>query len=182
MALTLGMRQGELFGLQWDAINFDAKTVHVYQQAIELDNGMVVVKKLKTRSSVRTLQLTDGVIQALREHRVNLSKARLKAGLDENPIVFPSEEGTHLRRQSFRRWSWTPLLKSLKLQHRGFHHTRHTVATLLLIQGIEPQTVANILGHSSTAQLWKTYAKFVPGRDKVASDKIGAIMDKSDSA
>lgn len=173
LALTTGMRQGEMFGLHWDAIDFKEKTLLVYQQATEVW-GALRVKKPKTQLSIRTLHLTDGVVAALLHHKEKQAKSKPA----NSNIVFPNQDGTYFRRGTFSKWSWTPLLKKAKLKHRGLHHTRHTVATIMLAEGFEIAVVAKILGDTPEV-VQKTYAHLVPGRDKSASDKIGQIMDKS---
>lgn len=171
LALTTGMRQGELFGLRRCSVNLTDRTIYIYEQATEV-NGKISVKRLKTRASVRTINLTSETVASLVKHFAELD--RLKMG--DCDIVFPNEIAGYQRRHSFNRWSWQPMLKKAGLEHRGFHHTRHTCATLMLVDGIEAQVVARILGHASAATLLKMYAHVLPGREGHARDQIGKIL------
>ncbi len=170
LALTTGMRQGELFGLRRSSINLVDRTIYIYEQATEV-NGRISVKTLKTRASVRTINITDETVASLEKHFVELKRLKI-----DGEIVFPNEDGGYQRRHSFNRWSWKLLLIKAGLEHRGFHHTRHTCATLMLVDGIEAQTVARILGHASAATLLKMYAHVLPGRESDARDQIAKIL------
>lgn len=170
LAITTGMRQGELFGLHRDAINLSERKLVVRQQATEVWNN-VRVKPPKTKASYRTIDLTDTVVQKLRDHFATLDAAGYTG-----QIAFPNEDGNYLRKGSFSRWSWTRLLKKAGITHRGFHHIRHTAATLMLNAGVPIQVVSRILGHSSPAVTLKIYAHVLPGLEGQARDRIGTLL------
>ncbi len=167
LAATTGMREGELFGLHWDAVDLDAAKIRIVQQATEV-NGHVRVKPPKSKASIRVIDITPGIVAGLRE---------LKKRAKKNQIVFPGETGNYKRRGSFTRWSWNPTLKALKLEHRGFHHLRHTAVTLMLNQGVPIQVVSRIIGHSSPAVTAKIYAHVLPGLESMARDRMSQLLD-----
>ncbi len=144
LALTTGMRQGEIFGLHWDALNLDEATVSVHQQATQVWNNLRV-KVPKSKTSIRVLELTPEVVLSLRKYLDSLQSTKFA----DCQMVFPNEDGSYLRNGSFGRWCWSPLLQRLKLKHRGFHHLRHTAATLMLTEGVEVPVVTKILGQQA---------------------------------
>jgi integrase len=78
----------------------------------------------------------------------------------ENGLVFRSTTGTPLRRYNLIPRSFKPLLERAGLSRSlRFHDLRHTAATLLLLKGVNPKIVQEILGHaniSTTIQKDKT--------------------------
>ena len=69
LALSTGMRQGELLGLQWKDINWDRKTITVQRQLTRIPGGKLEFVQPKTRSSVRTISLGEATIVILKEHQ-----------------------------------------------------------------------------------------------------------------
>jgi len=171
LAITTGLRSGEIFGLHRDAFDLEKKTVRIYQQATEVW-GNLRVKALKTKYSIRTIDLPETVIAAVRKQLDWLDTH----GKPDCQIVFPNENGGYLRRGTFSRWSWNKKLQALKLKHRGFHHLRHTAATLMLANGVEVAVVTEILGHSSQAVTLTLYGHVLPGRKSRASDTMGGLL------
>lgn len=171
IAIETGMRQGELFGLLWDNVDLKAKQLHVRQQATEV-GGKLVIGKPKTKRSIRTLDLTPASLDAL----IRLKAQQLKAGEAGNPIVFPNQDGGYLRKGSFNRWSWKPLLIQAELGHRGFHQMRHTAATLMLKAGIPINVVSETLGHSSATVTLKIYAHVLGSMRQSATAAMAQLL------
>lgn len=71
--------------------------------------------------------------------------------------------------------------KRIKKHYRGlkFHELRHTQATLLITNGVNPKTVQNRLGHASITMTLDLYAHASSENDKVAADLIGDLLDDS---
>jgi integrase len=91
----------------------------------------------KTASSNRSVRLTNEAIHALKNHP------------RESDWVFCTRVGTPIRGHNLTNRSWKPLLKRAGLPDMRFHDLRHTCATLLLIKGVHPKIVQEMLGHSS---------------------------------
>jgi integrase len=154
LALTYGLRLGELLDLRWGDISDDDLTV----------------RRAKTRAGVRTLPLTDEAQRVLGDHRhaVGSSAVRSLEG-----YVFPSPVGTR-RTQQRTRDDWNALLRQAGIKHvcrncdsddhcsssvRRFHVSRHTAATLLLEAGVPLEVVSAILGHANIAVTADIYTK-----------------------
>jgi integrase len=98
VALALGLREGEAFGVRWSDVDLDRGLLHVRQQVQPKRGGGFEFVEPKTKASKSTLELTKGQIQMLRRHRRDLAEERLAAGSewDDYDLVFPSERGTRL--------------------------------------------------------------------------------------
>ena len=91
----------------------------------------------------------------------------------ENGLIFATETGTPLNRQNLGRRSFKPLLKLAGLPEKTrFHDLRHTCATLLLVKGIHPKVVQELLGHSNIAITLDTYSHVLPGMGDEAADAM----------
>ena len=140
LALTTGMREGELFGLRWADVNLAAGSLHL-------------VKMLKTRSSRRQVLLVSVAVDALGRHLARQREERLLLGLewDDHGLVFTNTVGRPLHPSNFLQRSFYPLLEQAGLPRIRFHDLRHSAATLLLGLGIHPKIVSEMLGHSQIA-------------------------------
>lgn len=176
LGLMCGMRHGEVFGLHWDRIDFDKATLQVDQQLQDL-SGKVSLKKVKTKSSMRKISLPANVLAALQEHR----KAMLKAGHGRAPMVFPAFEGGYTRSSNFRKRFWDPLLHAAGLAPRGFHHTRHTYATLALGAGVPVHVVSKILGHAKPSITLNIYAHVLAQHQDEATTVIDSLFNLDSS-
>ena len=91
----------------------------------------------------------------------------------ENGLIFATESGTPLNRHNLGSRSFKPLLKraGLPLSTR-FHDLRHTCATLLLVQGVHPKVVQELLGHSNVGITLDTYSHVLPNMGDAAAEAI----------
>lgn len=169
LAVTTGMRQGELFGLQWSDIDFDRRLVSISRQAKDY-RGTVTLKAPKTAAGIRTISITEKACAALSARRILAEKE----GNEESHQVFCSPRGMIIRRTLFGKRTWKPLLESLAIDHRGAHHLRHTAATMMLGAGVPPHIVAGVLGHETAETVMKTYAHFINKDSRVAAE----VMDR----
>lgn len=172
LGLLGGMRQGELFGLRLEDVDFEKKVLHVRQQVIQV-RGKTSLETPKSKKSVRTIAIPDIAVAALKEHLEILDREKAK-----NPelLVFPAPEGGLVSRGNFNNRVWIPLLKSLSLEHRGFHHCRHTYATVVLSEGAPLPTVSNSLGHANQAITLNTYSHSLPSQERSAAIILDRLL------
>jgi integrase len=170
LALSHGLRQGELFGLQWQDVDWKNSTIRVERQAAEL-SGVVRIKKLKTAAAARTVTLSASTLAALQSRWAFAMREQQHA---PDAFVFPNRRGGVMQRSNFGSRHWTTLLRKLGLDHRGFHHCRHTAACLMLGEGVPVHIVAGVLGHSRPSTTLDTYSHLFPkdnGAAAQASEK-----------
>ena len=165
------MRQGELFGLHWADIDFEAMTARVERQAVE-SRGCVKIKPPKTKAGRRTLTLSAPVVSALSDRR-RLAMAEGHAGSN---FVFTNQRGGVVRRSNFGNRHWRKLLERLSLEHRGFHHCRHTAATLMLAGGVPLHVVSRVLGHSKPSITLDLYAHYIEADGGQAADVMARAV------
>jgi len=69
-----------------------------------------------------------------------------------------------------------PAKKRKLLPRFRFHDLRHSAATLLLVQGVHPRTVQELLGHSRIATTMDTYSHLIDQVKREAADKMDALF------
>jgi integrase len=164
LAVTTGMRQGELLGLRWEDVDLECRTVRV-RRTLTLARGGPCLTEPKTKGSRRSIRLTAGALEALERHRGRQEGEGAAKGDEWNAwnLVFCTRRGTPVRRDNLHDKHWKPLLKRSGLPDVRFHDLRHTCATLLLTKGVHPKIVSEMLGHSSIAITLDTYSHVIPG-------------------
>ena len=173
LAISTGLRQGELLGLQWGDIDLQSGTLAVRRQLLQESKGKPVLGQLKTVKSRRLVVLPQIAITALRNHKAKLKVAHLPTAL-----VFTGTQGAALRKNNLlRRW-YHPLIKKAGLPRMRFHDLRHTHATLLLSQGIHPKVVQERLGHSSVMMTLDTYSHVTSSLQAEAAVQLDAALSQ----
>ncbi len=162
VALTLGLRQGEVLGLTWDDIDLDRRTLKV-RRALQRIDGALVLKEPKTDKSRRTLTLPGSLAAALRAHRDRQAFEKAVAGSrwTDSSFVFTTTIGTPLDPRNVIR-SWHRIQAAHGLPRRNFHSTRHTAASLMLAEGVPVKVVQEVLGHSLLSTTADTYGHLFP--------------------
>jgi integrase len=176
LAVTTGMRRGELLGLKWPDVDLEYGRLSIRRALIRAGNGgRVALAETKTRGSRRTVNLTQRAVEALRSH-LERQLAKIEAAGDlysDEGLVFTTEAGTPINPSNLRQRSFAPLLIKAGLPHIRFHDLRHTCATLLLSKGVHPKFVQELLGHASIAITLDTYSHVMPGM----GDQTAAAME-----
>ena len=127
-----------------------------------------VVTEPKTENSVREIYLSDEAIRLLVEDRKNHPFS---------PYMFPSPKtGGMYGPDCVGRIHKNLLEKAGIEEHVRFHDVRHTFSTLAIQSGIDPKTVAEILGHASAEFSLDVYTHVTAGMKKEAAQKISGFM------
>lgn len=173
LALTTGMRQGELLGLSWADVDLKAGTVSVRRQ---LTQDLQLLEP-KTAAARRLILLPEVAIAALKQHRARML-AEGHHGGEGNPqqLVFVNTVGHPLRQSNLLRRSFFPLIRQAGVPRIRFHDLRHTSATLLLAQGVSPRVIQERLGHAHIAMTLGTYSHVTPTMQQDAAAKLDALF------
>jgi integrase len=176
VAVALGLRQGEIMGLRWSDVDLDDGTVTV-SQALQRVSGRVTFVKPKSRRSRRTIPIPSTVARSLRAHRARQLEERLIGGPDwnEHDLVFVSTSGTPLEGRNLTR-RFQAVLEQAGLPRMRFHDMRHTCATLLLAQDVQPRVVMEILGHSQISLTMNTYAHVIEDLQREAAERMEEVL------
>ena len=163
LAVTTGMRIGELLGLRWDDVDLGGSRL-VVRRALQRQNqaGLVFVEP-KTGRSRRAIVLSQRTVAALRQQRARQLERRLVAGeaWRDQGLVFSNTVGGPAD-PSWQRAVFYEALRGAGLPAIRFHDLRHTAATLLLAQGVHPKVVSEMLGHATITLTLDTYSHLVP--------------------
>lgn len=142
LAITRGLRRGELLGLRWDDADLERGTLRVGRSLVR-EGGSHKLGETKTRRGRRQVNLTPRAVAALKAHRKRQLEERVKlAGLyEDRGLIFATNVGTILNPENVVKRSFKPLLKRAGLPEIRFHDLRHTCATLLMGRGVHPKLV-----------------------------------------
>jgi integrase len=178
VALTTGVREGELLGLRWRDVDFAGVAIEIRGSLQRVPSGLVLAEP-KTKKSRRQIGLTDTALTALRQHRARQAEERLRLGAawsNELDLVFVDELGKPIEATKFLRNSFKPLLKAAGLPDIRFHDLRHSAATLLMGRGIHAKIVSEMLGHSQVGITLDLYSHVTPTMQREATDAMEAIV------
>ena len=176
LAVTTGLRQGELLGLKWSDIDWTGRRIGVQRQVQRLRGGLVFSEP-KTAAGRRVIALGVLTIEKLRRHQ-NLQteeKQAAKHYWKENDMIFPSSTGTPMDPSNLYH-NFKRMLKRAGLPDIRFHDLRHTAATLMLQQGTHPKIVQERLGHSDISMTLNTYSHVLPGMQDEAAGKLDELL------
>lgn len=182
VALSIGLRRGEILGLRWHNINLEAGTLTVQNQLQRVDKALNLSEP-KTRNACRTLSLPTFATDALKAHRLRQAEERIKAKdkWKETGFVFTTRYGGPLEPRNVTRHMQALLVKA-KIPSVRFHDLRHTCASLLLAQNVHPRVVMEILGHSKIALTMNTYSHVMPSIQEEAASKMNALFTAQEKA
>jgi len=174
--------QGEALGLRWQDVDISAGVLHVRNQLQRIDGHLNLVEP-KTERSRRTLVIPPTITNGLRDHERRQLAERLWAGSRwiESGLVFTNSLGGPLPARNVIR-EFHAALKDVELRRIRFHDLRHSCATLLLVQGVSPRVVMDILGHSEIAMTMDTYSHVVPELQREAADKMELLLRRPGTA
>ena len=175
LALTTGMRQGELLALKWPNVDLDAGMIQVKATLHRTRTGFEFLEP-KTARSRRQVALTRTAIAALGRHRAVQLEERLRCPYwQDAELVFASVVGTPVDAGNLVKRSFDPLLQKAGLPRIRFHDLRHSAATLLG-QGVHPKIVSEMLGHSNVATTLDLYSHVTPTMQQAAVEALDTVL------
>jgi integrase len=171
IALHTGLRRGELLALKWTDVDLETGRLSV-QRSLAADGKFNPPKR---KSSRRTVRLTTAAAEALKKHRAAQNEERLRRGSlwEDHDLVFPNQIGKPMNGGNLYHRVWNPLLRRANLpQTFTFHSLRHTFATTLLRQNVNPKIVQEALGHATIVQTMDTYSHVMPDMQHITTDAL----------
>jgi integrase len=166
LAVSTGMREGELLGLHWEDVNLETGVITVRHQAQEIPGQGMIIKEPKTETSKRPIELPTKALDCLRQ----LDRSSSHVGL-----VFKTSNNTPFSQRNLIR-HFHQSLKKADLPWVKFHSLRHFTATSLLQRGVHPKLVQSLLGHSTIGLTLDTYSHVIPGINREATEKMNDIL------
>lgn len=179
VAADTGLRAGELVALRWEDVDLDREELVVSRSVGRTADGAPQVKKPKTASGARTVELDGPLIAVLRAHRKTQAERRLLigAGYRDHDLVFAEVDGspTHPNVASKR---WASLVRrvapTVGVPVIRLHDLRHSHCTHLLDAGVRPDVVTERLGHSSVAFTLQRYGHRYAGDQRSGLARLRA--------
>lgn len=182
LALSTGLRRGELLGLSWSDIDLERRQLRVTKALQRVSGQGLILVETKTRRGRRSIILPLGTVDALRRHRARQAKDQPVggSGWSQANFVFTSARGTPLDGDNMISRPFARLLERIGLPPMRFHDLRHSCASLLLAQGVAPRVVMETLGHSRIAVTLDTYTHVLPALQREAADAMDRALGLGD--
>ena len=164
-----GLRRGEICGIKWSDIDFNEGTLCIKRSVSTKEGGGVSIGETKTDAGVRTIIMPPSVVTLLWKKRSDAI----------NEWVFPhyTNPSDPLHPSSAYKKLKT-LLKRLELPLLRFHDLRHTFATQATDGGVDPKTLAGILGHTDASFTLDTYTHVTSDMQRGASAIVNTMMQQ----
>ena len=179
LAVTTGMRRGELLALQWEDINPVDNTIHIRHSMSYTKSHGYELRKPKTNTSIRTISVNPNIMKELNKHKLIKNTDRLEASelweggkyffvfsSDFGKPLFPSVPSRYLRR----------LLDRTGFKRIRFHDLRHTHVNYLMNRGAILKDVSKRLGHSSIAITVDVYGHLDRKQDETLADMFNDVL------
>lgn len=185
IALSTGMRSGEIRGLRWTDLDFHKKVIHISSTIVYIKKEYHLVSP-KTVSSERDIPMLENVFSLLRKQRKKQCKDRLLMGEYWKPLegmddlVFTSLEGKPISNDKFKQ-EIMKVVRKIRKDGIAFdsitpHTFRHTFATRSIEKGIPPKVLQEILGHKELATTMDTYAHVLPDTKASEMQKLADLF------
>ena len=172
LALVGGLRQGEILALRWRDVREDRITVRG-----TLNRKSRKVVEPKTAASRRTVAIPAFAVEALAAHRARQKTKNHGNGPDD--FVFTAKSGRAVGVKNLYHHSFVPLMQRADVPRISFHALRHTMASLASAAGVNMRVLQEQLGHKDVGTLLSRYAHLVPGAQREAAGKLGAILGQA---
>jgi integrase len=193
VAVSLGMREGEILGLKWSDVDLDAGMLTV-RAALQRVNKRLTLVEPKSARSWRPIELPAVAVSALRHHQARQDQERIWAGSQwkETGHVFTTRHGTALDARDMLRSYYKLIGRKARRRVKEpqqpepaprrfpvlrFHDLRHSAATLLLAQGVSAKYITELLGHSQVSFTMQTYAHVLKESQQQVASKMDDILN-----
>ncbi|MFE0876810.1 tyrosine-type recombinase/integrase [Streptomyces smyrnaeus] len=175
LAVTMGLRRGEIVGLRWSDVDLENRVLYVRQQT-QRRRGQLYQDDPKGRRR-RAVPLPAMCVAPLRWHRMRQAAAKQKAGerWQESAYVFTTRTGRPVEPRNVYR-SFTRVAESASLRVIRLHDARHGCATLLVAAGVAPRVVMEILGHSQISITMDVYTHVVQDTQREAISHMDRLL------
>ncbi|MBV9688646.1 MAG: site-specific integrase [Ktedonobacteraceae bacterium] len=189
LALTTGMRRGELLGLKWRDVDIQEKRLQIRRtmgrlpRKFRAEGQRALAESVpKSKAGKRGVILVPLAVEALEKQRVYQQQRKKAAGETwrDNDLVFSTSLGTPCNSDRYVTVPFKHLLQQAGLPNIRFHDLRHSAATLLLSLGIHPKIVQEILGHSNINITLTVYSHVLPTMQKDAMEKMHQAFEGLD--
>ena len=169
LEVMTGLRRGEICGLKWSDIDFDANKLRVQRSVSAKKGGGLNIGETKTNTGTRVITMPPSVREVLQKRKQTaITEWVFPAFLNPEQPIHPEAAYRKLK----------VILKHAELPLIRFHDLRHTFATHAMKGGVDPKTLSGILGHTNASFTLDTYTHVTSDMQKNASVVVGNMMQK----
>ena len=179
--MITGARRGEILGLKWSAIDFAGNRIHICNNVLYSPDIGVYQDTPKTATSVRWVAVPPATMHLLREwkaHQAEEVKTKGEFYSNESNLLFTQENGSPMHPDSVTTWL-DRFSKRNKLAHINPHKFRHTMASMLFYQRVDPVSISKRLGHSQVSTTTDIYSHVIAEADRQNADILAGIFLKN---
>ena len=171
------MRKGELAGLKWANVDLEKGRLQVVNTLQRISGRGLVLGVPKTERSRRSIALSAAAVGLLHQVRgkQTIPKAEIADAWTQSGFVLTHQDGMPLDSEVVSK-AFTKLVKEAGFPDLTMHGLRHTHATILLEQGVNPKVVSERLGHASVATTMDIYSHVLPDMQEKAAQAIDTVL------
>lgn len=162
MLLSTGMRTGECAALTWGDVDYKNNEIHITKTVTKTADGKKAIGTPKTKTSTRDIPMTENVISILKSQREKLCGVIPNATSRVFFTPYENIVSSWVINDTINKVICRLEEKGIYIEHFSAHAFRDTFATRAIEQGMNPQTLKTILGHSSLAMTMDLYAHVLP--------------------
>jgi integrase len=174
LAFHLGARPCEYLGLKWSDVDWEQRRITIRRSLKLRKGGEWYTTAPKTEKGLRSIAVTQAIIESLAEHRRRQLEAKLKAGASwsDHGFIFTDKTGEPLKHYAVR-YVYKTILEAAGLPKTfQLKVSRHSCATALINSGVNPKAVSERLGHASVKITLDTYTVIEEAMQREASEQL----------
>jgi integrase len=175
------MRIGEILALGWRDVDLDRRTISVRRTLTRDANARLKIGDIpKTRASRRLIPIGVATANALRTQRARQAERHLKLGShwNDSGLVFDRGNGQPIEPSVVRHAFEVVLRKNPEYPEITLHGMRHTMATMMLAEGVNPKVVQERLGHASIQMTLDRYSHVTLNMQEDAAALLDALLNE----
>ena len=163
LMLSTGIREAEAAGLEWRDVDFKNFSLSINRTSQYIPGQGMVETTPKSKTSVRSIPISEDLVRELENYRIWQEEQIQKldglyeGATGERTRLFTTLTGKPVYDSTLRSWL-KKYLTWCEVPPVTVHGLRHTFASILIADGVDPRTTAAILGHSSPSLVMNVYA------------------------